>query len=147
MLNGPEKPSRYDLKIKQRKTVTKANLTLLLFMLSGVNLLDLTRCSDQSYVAIVWSLLIYRKSLSRYFYMRFYVHLQSTRCLEVFWRETAYNDLSSEVPFRELNFKHRNEITRQFARLKKVLCLNAPARRIIFYSTVSCLSRNLFKVT
>ena len=66
-LNGPEKPSRYDLKIKQRKTVTKANLTLLLFMLSGVNLLDLTRCSGQSYVAIVWSLLIYRKSLSRYF--------------------------------------------------------------------------------
>ena len=30
----------------------------------------------------------------------------------------------------------------------KVQCLNAPARRrIIFCSTVSCLSRNLFKMT
>lgn len=55
--------------------------------------------------------------------------------LEVFWRETAYNDLSSEVPFREWIFKNRNEITRQFARLKSpTFKCNSPADNILWYS-------------
>lgn len=66
--------------------------------------------------------------------------------LEVFWREITYNDLSSEVPFREWILKTGIKSQGNMQGLK-VQCLNAPARRIIFYSTVSCLSRNLFKVT
>lgn len=39
---GPEKPSLYDFKVKERKAIIKTNLTFLLFMLSCLNVVKLT---------------------------------------------------------------------------------------------------------